>query len=76
MDLATGALGRLAAFLESTSTTRDRTPNATDLGVASDGLSASAAFTAGDRVTLAIDNSDGTTRGFIALDPATGDVHV
>jgi hypothetical protein len=61
------------SFLESTSTTRNRTHDATDLGNSSS-LSVAAAFTDGDSVTLSMDYSDGATHGFVTLDPATGDV--
>ncbi len=75
IDLATGKTLWMdpTSFLESTSTTRDRTPTATDLGDSS-GLSATAAFTDGDSVTVSMDYSDGATHGFVTLDAATGDV--
>jgi len=75
IDLTTGKTLWVdpGSFLESTSTTRDRAPDATDLGTG-DGLSASGAFTDGERVTLALDNPDGTAHGLVTLDPSTGDV--
>lgn len=75
IDLTTGKTLWVdpGSFLESTSTTRDRAPDATDLGTG-DGLSASGAFTDGERVTLALENPDGTAHGLVTLDPSTGDV--
>ena len=75
IDLTTGKTLWVdpGSFLESTNTTRDRAPDATDLGTG-DGLSASGAFTDGERVTLALDNPDGTAHGLVTLDPSTGDV--
>lgn len=75
IDLASGKTLWMdpTSFLESTSTTRNRTHNATDLGDSSS-LSVAAAFTDGDSVTLSMEYSDGATHGFVTLDPATGDV--
>ena len=75
IDLASGKTLWMdpASFLESTSTTRDRTRTATDLG-GSNSLYVTAAFTDGDSVTVSMDYSNGATHGLVTLDLATGDV--